>query len=76
MNAKKKWYFDSGSSKHMTCNKILLSNLQPYGLESVTFSDRVKGTIIESGLLKVPGVPKVEIGLLVDGLKVNLISIS
>ena len=75
MNAKQKWYFDSGSSKHMTGNKKLLSNLQPCGLESVTFNDGVKGTITGMGLLKVLGIPELENVLLV-GLKVNLISIS
>ena len=71
-----KWYFDSGSSKHMTCNKKFLTNLQPYNLESVTFDDGAKGTMIGSGLPKVPGMPKLEDVLLMNGLKVNLIDIS
>ena len=53
-----KWYFDSGSSKHMTGNKEFLTNLQPCNLESVTFGDGAKGTMIGSGLLNVPGMPK------------------
>ena len=75
VNAEQKWYFDSGSSKHMTSNKELLTNLQPCVLESVTFGDKVRDTVIRCGLLKVLGMPELENVLLVDGLKVNLISI-
>ena len=60
----------------MTCNKEFIINLQPCTLESVTFDDGGKGTILGSGSLKVPGMPKLENVLLMDGLKVNLISIS
>ena len=44
----------------MTGNKEFLSNLQPYGLELVTFDDGVKGIVIGSGLLKVPGMLELE----------------
>ena len=60
----------------MTGNREFLINLQPCTLESVTFSDRGKGTVLGSDSLKVPSMPKLENVLLVDGLKVNLISIS
>ena len=76
VNAEQKWYFGSGSSRHMIGNKEFLSNLQPYELELVTFDDGVKGIVIGSGLLKVPGMLELENVLLVDGLKVNLLSIS
>ena len=56
----------------MTSNKEFLTNLQPCNLESITFSDGVKGTGISSGLLKVPSMPKLENFLLVNGLKINL----
>ena len=42
----------------------------------MTFGDCAKGTVIVSGLLKVPGMPKLENVFLVNGLKVNLINIS
>ena len=58
VNIEQKWYFDSGSSRHMTCNKEFLTNLQPYNLEFVTFGDVTKGIVIGSGLLKAPGMPK------------------
>ena len=66
-----KWYFDSGSSRHMTGNREFLINLQPCNLESVIFGDGGKGTVLGSDSLNVPSNV-----LLVDGLKVNLISIS
>ena len=50
--------------------------MQPYNLESVTFGDGAKGTVIGSSLLNVLGIDKLEIVLLVNGLKVNLINIS
>ena len=60
----------------MTGNKELLTNLQPCNLESVTFGDGAKGTVISSGLLKVPSMPKLENVILGNGLKVNLININ
>ena len=60
----------------MTGNREFLINLQPCSLESVTFGDGVKGSVLRSGSLKVPSMPKLENVLLMDGLKVNLINIS
>ena len=60
----------------MTCNREVFINLQPFSLELVTFGDGGKGTVLRSGSLKVPSMPKLENVLLVDGLKVNLISIN
>ena len=71
-----KWYFECGSSKHMISNREFLINLQPCSLDSITFGDGGKGTILGSCSLKVLGMPKLENVLLVDGLKVNLINIS
>ena len=76
IKVEKKWCFNSGSSGHMTGNREFLINLQPCSLESLTFGDGGKGIVLRSGSLKVPGMPKLENVLLVDGLKVNLISIS
>ena len=49
VNVDKKLYFDSGRSKHMTCNKEFMTNLQPCDLDFVTFGDGVKGTMIGNG---------------------------
>ena len=59
----------------MTDNKELLSNLQPCGLDQVTFGDGVRATVFGCGLLQVQGMPKLDNVLLVDGLKSNLIII-
>ena len=76
MKVEEKFYFDSGSSRHMTGNREFLTNLQPCSFELVTFGDGGKGKVLGSGSLKILGMPKLENVLLVDGLKVNLISIS
>ena len=73
---KQRWYFDNGSSRHMTGNKWLLSHVLPSNLDFVTFGDGVKGSVLGSGSLNVPGLPKLRDVLLVDGLKANLISIN
>ncbi|GAA0153070.1 hypothetical protein LIER_11393 [Lithospermum erythrorhizon] len=70
------WYFDSGCSKHMTGNKSHLSNLEEIRGECVTFGGGEKGKITGKGCLNVKGLPKLRNVLLVDGLTVNLISIS
>ena len=76
MEVEEKWYFNSGNSRHTIGNREFLTNLQPWSLESITFGDGGKGKVLRSVSLKVPGMPKLENVLLVDGLKVNLISIS
>ena len=60
----------------MTCNKEFMTNLQPCNLEPMTFGDGAKGIVIDSGLLKVSIMPKLKNVLLVNELKVNLISIT
>ena len=60
----------------MTGNKRLLSNVLPSSLDSVTFRDSSKGSILRLGSLNVLGLPKLRDVLLIDGLKANLISIS
>ncbi|CAM8917539.1 unnamed protein product [Rhodiola kirilowii] len=71
------WYLDSGCSAHMTGNPQYLINVKPiHKRQFVTFGDGGEGQVIECGTLKVPDLPELEDILLVDGLKVNLISIS
>ncbi|CAM8934576.1 unnamed protein product [Rhodiola kirilowii] len=71
------WYLDSGCSAHMTSNPQYLINVKPIRKRQfVTFGDGGKGQVIGCGTLKVPDLPELEDILLVDGLKVNLISIS
>ncbi|CAM8895758.1 unnamed protein product [Rhodiola kirilowii] len=71
---KEQWYFDSGCSAHMTGNPNHLVHIKPLdNSRFVTFGDVGKGQMIDYGTLK---VPKLEDVLRVDGLKVNLISVS
>ncbi|CAM8987445.1 unnamed protein product [Rhodiola kirilowii] len=71
------WYLDSGCSTHMTGNPQYLINVKPIRKRQfVTFEDGGEGQVIGCGTLKVPDLPELEDILLVDGLKVNLISIS
>ena len=60
----------------MVGNKDLLIDLRPCNLKFVTFGDGFKDVVLGSGLLKVPGMPKLENVLFMDGLEANLISIS
>ena len=53
----------------MTGNKWLLSNVLPFSLDLVTFKDGAKESVLGSGSLNVPGLPKVKDVLLVDGLE-------
>ena len=47
-----RWYFDNGSSRHMTGNKWFLFNILPSSLDSMTFGDNAKGSIMGSGSFK------------------------
>ena len=40
------WYFDSGCSKHMTCDKKFLKNYKTIDVGHVTFGDGVKGRVM------------------------------
>ncbi|CAM8880469.1 unnamed protein product [Rhodiola kirilowii] len=74
---KDRWYFDSGCSTHMTCNAKYLTHIRPVKKRQfVTFGDGGKGQVIGCGTLKVPDLPVLEDTLYVEGLKVNLMSIS
>ncbi|KAG9456851.1 hypothetical protein H6P81_001359 [Aristolochia fimbriata] len=70
------WYFDSGCSRHMTGNARNLTDIHREDGGEVTFGDGSKVAVIGRGSLRVDGLPKLENVLLVDGLKVNLLSIS
>ncbi|GAA0162777.1 hypothetical protein LIER_18797 [Lithospermum erythrorhizon] len=69
-------YFDNGCSRHMTGNQSNLSNIKKLSGDFVTFGGGAKGKIIGKGILIVDGLPSLKDVLLVDGLTVNLISIS
>ncbi|KAK2359751.1 hypothetical protein QL285_085096 [Trifolium repens] len=76
VSSKDDWYFDSGCSKHMTREKAYLKEVKNYSNSYVTFSDGAKGKIKGIGKLSGLELPNLDNVLLVEGLTVNLISIS
>ncbi|XP_073057425.1 uncharacterized protein [Primulina eburnea] len=70
------WYFDSGSSQHMTGSKEHLIEYVEQKCGRVTYGGGAKGRIVGKGTLNVEGLPKLHNVLHVEGLNSNLISIS
>jgi len=73
----KRWYLDSGCSKHMTWdinNFVTLSRYNEGG--TITFRDDSKGKIVGIGNIKIGSSSLIENVVLVEGLKYNLLSIS
>ena len=71
-----RWYLDSSCSKHMTRDKSLFTHLAKVQDGRVIFDDGNSTRIVEKGTIEVPGIPKLNDVLNVEGLKHNLISIS
>ncbi|XP_019096457.1 PREDICTED: uncharacterized protein LOC104767866 [Camelina sativa] len=72
----KHWFFDSGSSRHMTVNQGRLQNFEEGLADMVTFGDEAEGKIRGKGVSRCKDQPTLEFIYLVDGLKTNLISSS
>ncbi|XP_073020065.1 uncharacterized protein [Primulina eburnea] len=70
------WYFDSGSSRHMTGSKEHVIDYVEQNCGRVTYGGGAKGKIVGKGILNVEGLPKLHNVLHVEGLNSNLISIS
>ncbi|VFQ73264.1 unnamed protein product [Cuscuta campestris] len=70
------WLLDSGCSHHMTGDKQNLLNIQPMEGGNVRFGGGAHGQIIGIGTLHVSGLPPIKNVWLVQGLEVNLLSIS
>ncbi|XP_073119679.1 uncharacterized protein [Henckelia pumila] len=75
-NTAENWYFDSGSSRHMTGLKDHLTDYIEQNEGRVTYGGGAKGRIVGKGTLNVEGFPKLHNVLHVEGLNANLISIS
>ena len=69
------WHLDSGCSRHMSYDKSLFSNLEKYHGGYVTFGDG-KSSNVGRCSIDSPGIHWLDSILLVDGLKINLLSIS
>ena len=70
------WYFDSGCSRHMTGDQSLFKVFESKKGGNVTFGDRSKSQIKEKGIISLLGLPHIANVLYVEGLRVNLQSIS
>ena len=70
------WYLDSGFSRHMCGNKIFFDTLTKCNGGLATFGDGNTSRVVGKGNIRSQGLPKLTDVLLIEGLKVNLISIS
>lgn len=75
-NNKERWYFDSGCSKHMTGNRTLLTNVCDSIRGSVTYGDGQPECIVGRGSTFDSDSPQLAEVHLVEGLTMNLISVS
>ena len=70
------WYLDSGCSRHMTGNQSLFKVFESNKGGNVTFGDGSKSQIKGKGIISLPGLSDIANVLYVEGLRVNLLSIS
>ena len=70
------WYLDSGCLRHMTIDRSFFKVLESKKVGNVTFGDGSKSQIKEKGIISLPGLPDIANVLYVEGLRVNLLSIS
>ena len=70
------WYLDSGFSRHMTGDRSLFKVFESKKGGNVTFGDGSKSHLKGKGIISLPGLPDITNVLYVEGLKVNLLSIS
>ena len=69
------WILDSGCSRHMTGDRVLISNVVEKAIPMVTFGDNNKGLTQGYGSLQAGNVI-IENVSIVQGLQHNLLSIS
>ena len=70
------WYLDSGCSRDMTGDCTLFKNFESKKGGNVTFGDGRKSQIKGKGIISLLGPPDIANVLYVEGLRVNLLSIS
>ena len=70
------WYLDSGCSRHMSRDHSLFKVFETKKGGNVTFGDGSKSQIKGKGTISLPGLPNIVNVLYVEGLRVNLLSIS
>ena len=70
------WYLDSGCSRHMTGNQSFFKVFESKKGGNVTFGDGSKSQIKGKEIISLPGLSDIANVLYVEGLRVNLLSIS
>ena len=70
------WYLDSGCTRHMTGDWSLFKVFESKKGGNVTFDDGSKSQIKGKEIISLPGLPDIANVLYVEGLRVNLLSIS
>ena len=70
------WYLDSGCSRHMTGDQSLFNVFKSKKGGNVTFGDGSKSQIKGKRIISLLGLPDIENVLYVEGLRVNLLTIS
>ena len=70
------WYLDSGCLRHMTGNQSLFKIFESKKGGNVTFGDGSKSQIKGKGIIYLPRLPNIANVLYIEGLRVNLLSIS
>ena len=70
------WYLDNGCSRHMTGDRSLFKVFKSKKGGNVTFGDGSKSQIKGKGIISLPRLSDIANVLYVEGLRVNLLSIS
>ena len=70
------WYLDSGCSRHMTGDRSLFKVFKSKKGGNVTFGNGSKTQTKGKGIISLLGLPDIVNVLYVEGLRVNLLSIS
>ena len=70
------WYLNSGYLRHMTGDQSLFTVFESTKGGNITFGDESKSQIKGKGIISLPKLPNIANVLYVEGLKVNLLSIS
>ena len=70
------WYLDNGCSRHMTGDHSFFKVFESKKGGNVTFGDGSKSQIKGKGTISLLGLPDITKVLYVEGLRVNLLSIS
>ena len=70
------WYLDSDCLRHMTGDRSLFKVFESKKGGNVTYGDESKSQIKGKGIISLPGLPDIANVLYIEGLRVNMLSIS